>query len=306
MAIHKLAVGELYHPNRTSWPERPDLSVGPHGAELRLFFAAPTEKEVTAVRSGKAQFAWLAGDHAAMLCYRFADGIPWGDVTYHAAHEPPDRAGLPPAAGLACTVILIDAATGIIRGIRMVSWPDRAASALRTAIKEQIRNGYSSTAEQAWINALYSRYSGARGTADLVRDRADLTWTGGQHAQATDGTGADAYPPTHADQTANQAMGNPALTAAFGAYLVAGRAYPHRLPEELASWYCYLTDSGHSIAIIPESLFNTTGNLADLLCPAPVRTVLHVGWRIHDGFVVADIPYDSQVGLLAPEEDTEH
>lgn len=53
MAIHKVAVGELCHPNRMSWPERPDLSLSPHGAELRLFFAAPTEKEVTAVRSGK-------------------------------------------------------------------------------------------------------------------------------------------------------------------------------------------------------------------------------------------------------------
>jgi hypothetical protein len=83
MTVHKLAVGEPYRSGRTTWPERPDLSLGSHGAELRLFFRDPTDREIRAARTGEAQFAWLTGDHAAMLCYRFGDGIPWGDVSDH-------------------------------------------------------------------------------------------------------------------------------------------------------------------------------------------------------------------------------
>jgi hypothetical protein len=101
MTLHKLAVGEPYICGRVAWPERPDLSIGPHGAELRLFFRAPTDREVTAVRSGTAQFAWITGEHGALLCYRFREGIPWDDVSYPAAAEPADRAGLPGLHGAA-------------------------------------------------------------------------------------------------------------------------------------------------------------------------------------------------------------
>jgi hypothetical protein len=202
-------------------------------------------------------------------------------------------------------VLLVDAATGILRAIRLVSWPERAAAAVRATIKQQIAQGRNSTAESAWINALYARFPGHSGTADLVRERADLTWTAGRHPHAAAGTGPDSSPAARAPEPAAD---NPALVAALGPCLclVSGKAYPQPLPAELAGWYCYLADAGHSIAIIPEDLFNGESELTDLLCPAPVWTVLRGGWRIHEGFVVADIPYDRTLGLHVSEDESEY
>jgi hypothetical protein len=77
------------------------------------------------------------------------------------------------------------------------------------------------------------------------------------------------------------------------------RAYPGRLGRELQVWHAYVLDSGHSIFCL------LAGQEDGGLIPAPVRSVLR-GYTIReDGYVVADLPYDRQLGLLVPEDDEE-
>jgi hypothetical protein len=48
--MHKLSVGELYVPGKTSWPEAVEYNYTLAGHELRLFLGRPSVSEVRAVR----------------------------------------------------------------------------------------------------------------------------------------------------------------------------------------------------------------------------------------------------------------
>ncbi|MCI2421112.1 hypothetical protein MOQ72_27080 [Saccharopolyspora sp. K220] len=86
--------------------------------------------------------------------------------------------------------------------------------------------------------------------------------------------------------------------------VVPDRPYPTSLPDELAPWHCYLSDCGHSIAVAVAKRIGPHPTEDDLV-PAPVKTVLRVGWTMIDGYVVCDLPYHDELGLLVDEHDEE-
>lgn len=92
-----------------------------------------------------------------------------------------------------------------------------------------------------------------------------------------------------------------------GKYLVHGRSYPQPLPEELIQWYCYTSDGGHSIMAALESHYSPGADPAAFLVPAPVKAVIRAGYTISDdGYVVSDLPYNSQRGLVTQPGDAEY
>lgn len=191
--LHRLQVGALYNPRRTSWPETPHLRiVSGAPVELVLFLNRPTAAEVAAVRTGTARFAWVDADHAALLCYRLDPGIPWSDVPYSPHLEQPgDAAGIDdPTRHTAVTVILVDATTGVVRAIRLVTWPPRFAAAVAETLVRLAAAPFAAAAHDATIAGLYRRYPD---TDVLVRKRADVTCTGGT-GEAAAGGGPDASP----------------------------------------------------------------------------------------------------------------
>lgn len=90
----------------------------------------------------------------------------------------------------------------------------------------------------------------------------------------------------------------------LGPFHVGGKAYHSPLPPELAEWYCYASDAGHSILVILTRDYKPGVDLTDALCPAPVKAVLR-GWKAEGGYVVCDLPYSSQVGLQTDPADDE-
>lgn len=100
------------------------------------------------------------------------------------------------------------------------------------------------------------------------------------------------------------------IQASLGPYLKRPQpAYPMTLPADIAPWYCYTVDGGHSIlAAIPVLLTANPTKPDSFLVPIPVKSVLR-GYRIEQGFVVATSPaigYDRNLGLVVPREDDEY
>src|ERR1700730_4352830 len=61
-----------------SVPEQnPDLKSIHPGHELALLYPGVTEREVAAVKWGKASFALVVEPPLILLCFRFGDAIPW-------------------------------------------------------------------------------------------------------------------------------------------------------------------------------------------------------------------------------------
>ncbi|OLZ51630.1 hypothetical protein BS329_15295 [Amycolatopsis coloradensis] len=167
--LYKYAVGELYNPGKTRWPDGAcQWKLSDQGVEMVLFFGAPTNVEINAVKKGDARFALLAGEHALILAHRF-DPLPWSDTPWQACRQTDAPTGLPlvgPDGHLLVSVTLVDANTGIIKAIRGTTWPARFVEALRAAMGTQARNRSTEIQGATEIDAWYRRYST---TTELVR-----------------------------------------------------------------------------------------------------------------------------------------
>ncbi len=89
-------------------------------------------------------------------------------------------------------------------------------------------------------------------------------------------------------------------------FLVRGKAYHSQLPPDLAPWYCYTSDGGHSILALLEGHFGEGEDLTQSLSPVPAKTVLR-GNRIHNGYIMATtrFEYSDEVGLITDPNDDE-
>ncbi|WP_030237429.1 hypothetical protein [Streptomyces sp. NRRL S-350] len=96
------------------------------------------------------------------------------------------------------------------------------------------------------------------------------------------------------------------IARTLAGYTLPGHPYPGQLPDELAPWHCYVVDSGHCIVVTLPKKNGKPPRERDTV-PAPVKAVLRTGWTIHNytGYVVCDLPYDRDLGLLVDEADTE-
>lgn len=81
-------------------------------------------------------------------------------------------------------------------------------------------------------------------------------------------------------------------------HMVQIKLYPKRLPDELIPYHAYLIDSGHSILCVLESMWAEAKSDPDMYEVAvPVKYVIEKGYRIEEGYVIVDAPYDKMVGL---------
>lgn len=86
-------------------------------------------------------------------------------------------------------------------------------------------------------------------------------------------------------------------------WVLPGRSYPAPLPGELAPYYCYTRDGGHSILVVIENEYKPGDEPEGYIVAAPVKTVLKYGYEVRDGRVWSQIPYDSDDGLLVDEDE---
>ena len=88
-------------------------------------------------------------------------------------------------------------------------------------------------------------------------------------------------------------------------FMVRDIPYPGEIPQELRHLHCYLTDSGHCLLCVPESLTaEAAGQDIQLYeVPLPVKYVLSAGARPipgTDSFSVP-VPYDDFLGAVVPD-----
>ena len=175
-----LAVGQLYDPQRRHWSPVPIARITHAGIHLALMVENPAEAEVEAVRSGVPKFAWIDAGACALLAWTFGDGIPWNDAPYSPHLEQPgDVPGIPAGAGnpAAVAVVLVDAATGVVRALRNTSWPTDFASVVRDSIARMAAGPVDMNAIDASMASLYITYPD---TAELVIWKATASCDGGQ------------------------------------------------------------------------------------------------------------------------------
>lgn len=163
-------VGKLYIPGKTHWPEAIEYNFRRGGHELRMFFPVPTETEIRNVRSGQAQFRFLMiGDIIMFLC-KFGSQ-PWCDAPYSwwvlpgdEREDPPD---IPDGQGIFLVIVLVDAATGVLKVIRTIGLQTEFSRRLHDAIYMQMKKQIDWAEYSRQVDQIYSRY-----TPDLLAESA--------------------------------------------------------------------------------------------------------------------------------------
>jgi hypothetical protein len=99
---------------------------------------SPNPRQVEAIRKGKCQFALVIGPDMFFLMYRFGKAISWSAAPYWGALMPTEQRELPPkewpGAGAILQVVLVSAATGLVRLVRAVTLPPGFTCELHQAI----------------------------------------------------------------------------------------------------------------------------------------------------------------------------
>lgn len=167
-----LAVMEVGAPYPTPLPWQDgaaQLTLAPRGVRFVLPLRSPTEPEVHAVRKGSAEFALVPADRYLLWVYRFsnpgtsnpaASGLPWADTPWEYHRQTQPAPGLPGEEGqtFQLQLVLVDAATNIIRALRVITPPVEFADAVRAAVKRQASRPNETARAGAEIQRLYARY----------------------------------------------------------------------------------------------------------------------------------------------------
>ena len=108
--------------------------------------------EIEAVRESEAEFGLYCENSIVFLLYRFGEVLPWSDSAFswwNVAEEdrripsPPEN----PATRILLKIILIEAATGIVKAIRVTTLSPAFTEKLHDAIREQATGEEFSRAE---------------------------------------------------------------------------------------------------------------------------------------------------------------
>ena len=171
-----LSLGQQYIPGRSQYPEAVQYNWRGGQHELLMWLASPSRAEISDIRQGQAEFALVVEPPLIVLLYRFGRAIPWSDAPYswHLVPEaeqtlPDTTDAIEPHALL--QVILVDASTGLVQGLRAVSFSPAFTAALHSAIAEQAGQPWDAGAYNAALASLYGRYPSSTELLGQARSR---------------------------------------------------------------------------------------------------------------------------------------
>ena len=160
-----IEVGKLYHPGRRAWPECAEYSFRGDAHELRIFLGGARPREVEVIRSGPVEFGFFADPMGLFLITRFGSQLSF-DCSYNWHRVAMEERTLPspteetsPALRAPCTIILVDAADGIVLALRSVTFSPEFTRALHRAIADQIIAPYNGAAHRRWADSMTGQYS---------------------------------------------------------------------------------------------------------------------------------------------------
>jgi hypothetical protein len=158
--MYRLEVGKSYDPARRRWPEGADYNYRSGGHELRLFLGGATPAEVAAIRSSPVEFGFFAEPEGLFLITRFGTRMSF-DRSYHwqrvAAEErtlPPPSEETSPELRALCTIILVEATTGVVLALRAVTFSPEFTRAIHRAIGDQVGAPYDRAAHERWVDGM--------------------------------------------------------------------------------------------------------------------------------------------------------
>jgi hypothetical protein len=137
-----VAIGKPLFEGRTELPEAIEYNYQAGDHTLLLSMKNLHPKEIEAVRQEEAEFGLYCENSIVFLLYRFGKTLPWSDSAFSwwNVSEEDRRTPAPPvnpAERILLKIILVEAATGIVKAIRVTTLSPAFTEKLHDAIREQ-------------------------------------------------------------------------------------------------------------------------------------------------------------------------
>lgn len=133
-----LEVGKPFKEGVAHYMEGVHFDFTDAGANLVMYYESPTEAEVEAITKGKVQYGYFMKNEVILLFFKFGNEA-WVDAPYN-VHFSKNLFRLQEVGenkGYAVNIYLVDARTGILRGMRLISFSTRMSKMLRADILKQ-------------------------------------------------------------------------------------------------------------------------------------------------------------------------
>lgn len=147
-----VAIGKPLFEQRSELPEAIEYSYQAGDHTLLLSMKNLHPKEIEVVREAEAEFGLYCENGVIFLLYRFGEALPWSDSAFSWWNVAEEDRRLPapqinPATRILLKIILVEAATGIVKAIRVTTLSPDFTEKLHNAIREQAAGKELSRAE---------------------------------------------------------------------------------------------------------------------------------------------------------------
>lgn len=180
---HAYHVGGPFDSGRTRWPAGTQLWIDDeHLVRLAIFVDHPDPREIAAINTGTARFAWTEQDINGFLLFKYGDS-PWNDTPYNPQRlsKPFSVQPIPRGTHTRVITFLVDAGTGRIAAMRAFSWPAYFFNHVIASIHRLQTLPYSDNTARTAQNDFYHRYPDGPSLYRLVRTLpVEAVCTGGQ------------------------------------------------------------------------------------------------------------------------------
>lgn len=159
MKLRKFEVGKPFEEGVTWYQEETRFEFNESGPVLLVFLKSPTEKEIEAFRAGDVKIGFYEMENIIFLLFKFG-GLPWIDAPYSihlsAEFQP---ANIEKGKGYGLQIFLIDAASGILKVIRLIGMGTEWSRRFREAILKQKAAPFDPYEYNKKIERIYLSYS---------------------------------------------------------------------------------------------------------------------------------------------------
>jgi hypothetical protein len=137
-----VAIGKPLFESRTELPEAIEYNYQAGDHTLLLSMKNLHPQEIEAVREGEAEFGLYCENGIVFLLYRFGNALPWSDSAFSWWNVAEEDRQIPapqmnPAERILLKIILVEAATGIVKAIRVTTLSPAFTEKLHDAIRRQ-------------------------------------------------------------------------------------------------------------------------------------------------------------------------
>lgn len=147
-----VAIGKPLFEARRELPEAIEYNYQSGDHTLLLSMKNLHPNEIEAVRAQEAEFGLYCENGVVFLLYRFGETLPWSDSAFSWWNVAEEDRQIPeprtnPAERILLKIILVEAATGIVKAIRVTTFSPDFTEKLHEAIREQAGSAEFSRAE---------------------------------------------------------------------------------------------------------------------------------------------------------------